>query len=320
MSSMPPAFDGVSRGPCGEEPRDRVAPALEVAARARDPVVLRRRHVVAVGREEELLPEPEVRRHRVGRQRRERVAVLRDRKLPSLRLLHLEARRRPRCSAPARRPRPCDQTTPSGRCPGSGRMTVASVRCVASTTSRSSLSVSATKAYLPSSEKASDRGPETTSPKAPAVARTESSLACTERRASCVSASPGRGRTARGRPCRRRRASGCGVSVPSITCATHSSGAPGRGDDVVDARGLARGARSGRDWGPSSGTVHVVVRARGDVESALTPGPSRCVARSVVPSAAHASDQGLRGVVTVDVTVSEAASTSAIASSWEHAT
>ena len=44
------------------------------------------------------------------------------------------------------------------------------------------------------------------------------------------------------------------------------------------------------------------------------------MARSVVPSAAQARAQGLRGVSTVAMTVMEAASTSAISSSCAHAT
>ena len=50
---------------------------------------------------------------------------------------------------------------------------------------------------------------------------------------------------------------------------------------------------------PASTTFQVVVSASGWVVKALTPGPSRCVAKSVSPSAPHARLHGLRGVTTL---------------------
>jgi hypothetical protein len=64
----------------------------------------------------------------------------------------------------------------------------------------------------------------------------------------------------------------------------------------------------------------VVVRARGLVDSRVTPGPRRWVARSVCPSGAQASVQGSRGVAAVAVTERAAASTSTTSSSCEQAT
>ena len=106
VSSMPPAFVGVSRGPCGELPRDGVAPPLEVAARARDPVVLGHGHVVAVGRVEELLPEAQARRasdRRRGSRTAAPSAAIDDARRSAA--SRPGTPRRPRCCAPARRAR-----------------------------------------------------------------------------------------------------------------------------------------------------------------------------------------------------------------------
>ena len=71
--------------------------------------------------------------------------------------------------------------------------------------------------------------------------------------------------------------------------------------------------------GPSS-SVQVAENASGPVSNALTPGPSRCVASSVLPSAAQASAQGLRGPAAAPAIDRSAAWTCTTWSSCEHAT
>jgi hypothetical protein len=113
-------------------------------------------------------------------------------------------------------------TIPSDWWPGRGRTSAVSVRWLASTTSTSSLPASAMKARLPSDEKAMACGPDTTSPKALPSA----GFTLTVNRASCAPVGSRRERA--GNTVSLKTSAGCGVSIPSIRCATHVSFVPGR--------------------------------------------------------------------------------------------
>ncbi len=87
--------------------------------------------------------------------------------------------------------------------------------------------MSATKAYFPSPENAIARGPETMSPNAPSSPGLDV-LAWIDRRASGSPLVPSRIESA-GNTVLLNASVGCGVSIPSIRCATHTSFVPGRG-------------------------------------------------------------------------------------------
>ena len=238
--AVPPAFDGVSRGPCANSHvTASLRPSRWQLAHATQWFCVDR-HVVAVGRVEELLPEPEVRRHRVGRQRRERVAVLRRPRRPSLVCLHLEGddvlgvalldvdlvratRRRPPAGARGAAGRRWPRRAASRRPP-------AGPRCRCRRRRRT-----CRRPRTPAT-----RGPETTSPKAPLSPGSESSLACTDRRASWL---PLRrvedGQRGEDRVVEDER--GCGVSVPEHQVRDPQLGRAGSSDDVVDAADLPVG-------------------------------------------------------------------------------
>ena len=89
---------------------------------------------------------------------------------------------------------------------------------------------------------------------------------------------------------------GCGVSMPSMMCATHISFTPGRGEHIVDAAHRAvRNARiAGRPPHHRRATTCDAI-ASGDGVTTLTPVPRRCVSKREVRSPLHASVHGLCG-------------------------
>ena len=302
--------------PLRELPRDRIAPPLDVADRARHPVIGGERGEAAVRREEEPLPFAKGRGHRVGGAARHGRTVDGEARCPSSCAPPSETRRRS-SSAPRRTARlpSGERTSPSGCAPGSGRTSAASTPASRSSTRTSPLEASAEKRYFPSAEISIACGPATTSPMAPSTPGTSAASVVSTAPAPVASTGVKAGKAGGlevelrlrrvrsekevGHPGRARSRPHREVEQPSRLTVRE----PG----IVAPRPCPERSTPRRCPGPPASTV-------------VTPGPSRCDASSRVPSALQASAQGLRATLAVAVTVNEATSTFTSVSSLLHAT